>query len=289
MKTRNNALLKTVRHMGILLMLALLLVPARAMAQAWGEVREATVNLNVRKAPDPGAEHVVTLAKGQRVRTDFPKNGWLAVFELGEKDRDPAKAVGYANAKYLKVVRVENAKPATAPASAPAPKKASGEGEVKAPVAATPPAPIPVGVDPSRMPVKITSDRMTYDETGKVISFVGHVVATHGELTLWADKLSAYLASSTDKKFSADSVDRIVAEGNVRAKKGTTEGTCGRLTYLVGPQLLKMEQNPKLQDGPNSLTGEVINFHIKDDRSEVIGGKQRVKAVFMTPGKLKVQ
>jgi lipopolysaccharide export system protein LptA len=278
-------LLKTVRHTGILLMLALLLVPARALAQDWGEVREATVNLNVRKAPEPGAEHVVTLAKGQRVRTDFPKNGWLAVFELGEKDRDPAKAVGYANAKYLKVVKAgkAEAKPAAAP------RKDSGEGEVKAQVAETPPAPIPVGVDPSRMPVKITSDRMTYDETGKVISFVGHVVATHGELTLWADKLSAYLASSTDKKFSADSVDRIVAEGNVRAKKGTTEGTCGMLTYLVGPQLLKMEQNPKLQDGPNSLTGEVINFHIKDDRSEVIGGKQRVKAVFMTPGNLKVQ
>ncbi|MGE4422954.1 MAG: LptA/OstA family protein [Pseudodesulfovibrio sp.] len=285
MKTRNNTLLKTVRHTGILLMLALLLVPARAMAQDWGEVREATVNLNVRKAPEPGAEHVVTLTKGQRVRTDFPQNGWLAVFELGEKDHDLAKAVGYANAKYLKVVKVE--KPAAKPA--PAPKKDSGEGEVKARVAETPPAPIPVGVDPSRMPVKITSDRMTYDETGKVISFVGHVVATHGELTLWADKLSAYLSSKTDKKFAADSVDRIVAEGNVRAKKGTTEGTCGLLTYLVGPQILKMERNPKLQDGPNSLTGEVINFHIKDDRSEVIGGKQRVKAVFMTPGNIKVQ
>jgi len=285
MKTRNKTLLKTVRHAVILLMLALLLVPARAMAQNWGEVRETTVNLNVRKAPEPGAEHVVTLAKGQRVRTDFPQNGWLAVFELDEKDRDPAKAVGYANAKYLKVVTVEK----SAPKPAPAPRNDSGEGEVKATVAETPPAPIPVGVDPSRLPVKITSDRMTYDETGKVISFVGHVIAVHGELTLWADKLSAYLSSSTDKKFSADSVDRIVAEGNVRAKKGTSEGTCGKLTYLVGPQLLKMEQNPKLQDGPNSLTGEIINFHIKDDRSEVIGGKQRVKAIFMTPGKLKVQ
>lgn len=283
MKTRNKTLLKTVRHAVILLMLALLLVPARAMAQNWGEVRETTVNLNVRKAPEPGAEHVVTLAKGQRVRTDFPQNGWLAVFELDEKDRDPAKAVGYANAKYLKVVTVEKSAPK------PAPRNDSGEGEVKATVAETPPAPIPVGVDPSRLPVKITSDRMTYDETGKVISFVGHVIAVHGELTLWADKLSAYLSSSTDKKFSADSVDRIVAEGNVRAKKGTSEGTCGKLTYLVGPQLLKMEQNPKLQDGPNSLTGEIINFHIKDDRSEVIGGKQRVKAIFMTPGKLKVQ
>lgn len=287
MKTRNKTLRKTVRRMGMLLVLALLLVPAGALAQDWGEVREATVNLNVRKAPNPGAAHVVTLAKGQRVRTDFPENGWVAVFELSEKDRDPAKAVGYANAKFLKTVEMKKATSAPAPA---APKVDSGEGQVSGAVAETPPpAPIPVGMDPNRLPVKITSDRMTYNETGKVISFVGNVVATHGELTLWADRLSAFLASSSDKKFSADSVDRIVAEGEVRARKGTTEGTCGKLTYLVGPQLLKMEQNPKLQDGPNSLTGEVINFHIKDDRSEVIGGEQRVKAVFMTPGNLKVQ
>ena len=284
---RNRALLKSIRHIGILLMLAVLLAPVAAMAQDWGEVREATVNLNVRSKPDRSGEHVVTLSKGQRVRTDFPQDGWVAVFDLNEKDRDLAKAIGYANAKFLEVIK--QAAPAPAPAPKPAKPADSGEGEVKAEVTETPPAPIQVGVDPSRVPVKITSDRMTYDESGKVISFVGNVVATHGELTLWADRLSAYLTSKENKKFSADSVDRIVAEGNVRAKKGTTEGSCGKLTYMVAPQLLKMEQNPKLQDGPNSLTGEVINFHIKDDRSEVIGGQQRVKAIFMTPGNLKVQ
>ncbi|WFS60986.1 lipopolysaccharide transport periplasmic protein LptA [Pseudodesulfovibrio thermohalotolerans] len=267
-------------------MLVVLLIPAGAMAQDWGEVSEATVNLNVRKEPAPGSAHVVTLTKGQRVRTDFPQNGWVAVFELDEKERDLSKAIGYANAKYFKTVQVKKAEPT--PAAAP--QQDSGEGEVKAPVAETPPpASVPVSVDPSRAPVKITSDRMTYDEAGKVISFEGNVVAVHGELTLWADKLSAYLLADGQRKFSADSVERIVAEGSVRAKKGNTEGTCGRLTYLVGPQLLKMEQNPKLQDGPNSLTGEVINFHIKDDRSEVIGGEQRVKAIFMTPGNMKVQ
>ncbi|WP_272699703.1 LptA/OstA family protein [Desulfovibrio sp. Fe33] len=267
-------------------MLVLLLVPAGAMAQDWGNVSEATVNLNVRKEPAPGSAHVVTLTKGERVRTDFPQNGWVAVFKLEEQERDLSKAIGYANAKYFKTVQVKKAEPT--PAAAP--KLDSGEGEVKAPVAVTPPpAPVQVGIDPSRVPVKITSDRMTYDEAGKIISFVGNVVAIHGELTLWADKLSAYLLASGQRKFSADSIERIVAEGNVRAKKGNTEGTCGRLTYMVGPQLLKMEQNPKLQDGPNSLTGEVINFHIKDDRSEVIGGEQRVKAIFMTPGNVKVQ
>lgn len=259
-------------------------------AQGWGEIREATLNLNVREKRTPRSEHVVTLAKGQRVKVDFLKDGWVAVFNLNESKRDESRAIGYANTKYLKVVEVEQSAPVKpAPVKEPENIK-SGEGEIKATVATKPPPdPIEVGIDPSRIPVKITSDRMVYDEKGKVVSFVGNVVAEHGKLTLWAKKLSAYFSSSGNK-IGADSVDKIVAEGDVRVKKEKMEGTCGKLTYFVEKQLLKMEQNPMLQDGPNSLTGEIINFHVRDNRSEVIGGKgQRVKAIFLTPGKMKVQ
>jgi len=266
-----------------------------AQAQGWGEIVEAKSNLNVREKRTPKSEHVVTLAKGQRVKMDFIQDGWGAVFSLNETVRSEKRAIGYVNVKYVSILEKKMAKKKDVP-SAPvkrktAPVTVKGEGEVKAPVEATPqPDPIKVGVDPSRMPVKISSDRMTYDETGKVVSFVGNVVAEHGELTLWSEKLSAYFASKSNKQFSADSVDRIVAEGTVRVKKGTTEGTCGKLTYLVGKQLLKMEKDPLLQDGPNSLTGEIIKFHVRENRSEVVGGKgKRVKAVFMTPENMKRQ
>ena len=281
----------------ILLLLVVLVVPDMALADEWGEIREATVNLNVREKPNKDSEHVLTLAKGQRVKTDFLDGNWIAVFNLNEAKRDQSKAVGYANVNYLKPVSVSHkATPAQSRQSSEHPsdmitKAKSGEGEVKASVAKAPQEdPTQVGVDPNRVPVKISSDRMTYDETGKVVSFVGNVIAEHGQLTLWANNLSAYLSSKSNKKFTADSVDRIVAEGNVRAKKGTTEGACGKVTYFVEAQILQMEQNPVLKDGPNSLTGEVIKFNVKDNRSEVVGGQdKRVKAIFMTPGKLKVQ
>lgn len=277
--------------------LALCMSGGVAVAEPWGEVREATLNLNVREKRTPKSEHVLTLAKGQRVKIDFIKDGWGAVFNLNETKRDESRAIGYVNIKYLKVVAAPQKVQAPAPAPTPVVKKTSpavatksGDGALKASVAETPPPdPIKVGVDPSRIPVKISSDRMVYDENGKVVSFVGNVVAEHGQLTLWADNLSAYLSSKTGKKFSADSVDRIIAQGNVRAKKGKTEGSCGKLTYYVGQQLLKMEGSPKLQDGPNSLTGEVINFNVRENRSEVVGGKQRVKAIFLTPEKIKGQ
>lgn len=268
-------------------LVVLLVIPAQA--KEWGEIRQATQNLNVREKRTVKSEHVVTLAKGQRVKVDFIKDNWGAIFNLNESVRDIKRAIGYANIKFL--ARVKSAKPAPAKAQGKATTVApDGQGEVKAGVKTTPPpAPSKLGIDPSRTPVKISSDRMIYDENGKNVSFVGNVVAEHGNLTLWANKLSAYLASSSGKQFSADSIERIVAEGSVRAKRGKAEGTCGKLTYFVGEQLLKMEQGPKLQDGPNSLTGEVINFYIQQNRSEVVGGKgQRVKAVFMTPESVKV-
>ncbi|NDV19204.1 lipopolysaccharide transport periplasmic protein LptA [Pseudodesulfovibrio sp. JC047] len=271
---------------------ALLIFPSTVQAGEWGELREATVNLNVRERPDKASEHVLTLTKGQRVKVDFIKNGWAAVFNPTEAVREKKKAIGYSNIKFLEPVeetvlsQVEKQQQAQTVSSTE-----KGEGKVKAPVVAAPREDASkIGIDPSKMPVKITSDRMTYDETGKVVSFVGNVVAEHGQLTLWADSLSAYLSSKTGKKLTADSVDRIIAEGNVKAKKGTSEGTCGKLTYFVTEQMLQMEQNPLLQDGPNSLTGEIIKFDIKDNRSEVVGGTgQRVKAIFMTPGNMKVQ
>ncbi len=279
----------------IFLIVSFLVLPflsGLAYAEDWGEIREATLNLNVREKRTPKSEHVVTLAKGQRVKVDFLKDGWVAVFNLNESKRDESRAIGYVNRKYLKLVKVKKSTPIK-PVVEKQPKDVSqkGEGEVLAKVATQPPPdPIKIGIDPSRIPVKITSDRMIYDENGKVVSFVGNVIAEHGQFTLWSKQLSAFFSSNKTNKIGADSVDRIVAEGNVRAKKGNTEGTCGKLTYFVEKQLLKMEQEPVLQDGPNSLTGEVINFHIRENRSEVIGGEnQRVKAIFMTPERMKVQ
>ncbi|MDD3313601.1 LptA/OstA family protein [Pseudodesulfovibrio sp.] len=287
--------------------LALLLAAcfaAPALADGWGEVREATVNLNVRAARDRKAAHAVTLSKGERVRCDFPKDGWVAVFKLDESVRDEKRALGFANVKYLKLVAAPKAAPAPkaaapAPQAAPAPAQAApkaapsaseGEGELKGAVAEAAPAPIKIGVDPGKLPVQISADRMTYDENGKVVSFVGNVVAEHGDLTLWASRLSAYFASKSGKKFSVDSVERIVAEGDVRAKKGKTEGECQKVTYLVDQRLLTMEGDPVLRDGPNSLTGGVINFYVRENRSEVVRGKdKRVRAIFMTPARIKEQ
>lgn len=256
-------------------------------AQELGELRETSANLNVREARNPGAEHVRTLMKGDRVRVAHPKDGWVAVFEPDATDFPEAAAIGYANAKYLDKVpdpRKTSADKGKAQASAEV-EPAEGAGQVVSDIQDVPPKP----QGPTGVPVKVNADRMTYDEQGKVVAFEGNVVAKHEGLTLTADKVSAFFVTG-DKRFDVKGIDRIVATGNVHAEKGNTSGDCGKLTYLVEPRILVMEQEPVLRDGPNSITGEKIRFYVRENRSEVVGGKgKRVEAEFFTNSGLEIQ
>lgn len=169
----------------------------------------------------------------------------------------------------------QNASQTDAPADAP---------EVTAKVEEAPPAPTPTEELPrEKQPVRVTSDRMVYDEKSGTVSFQDNVKATHAGLVLTADKVTAYFATGKKGK-GVEQIDRIVATGSVRAVRGTTVGTCSTLTYTVADGILRMEGNPVLQDGPNTVTGKVIKFYLKDNRSEVIGGNGgQVEAVFTLP------
>ncbi|MGE4551746.1 MAG: SH3 domain-containing protein, partial [Desulfovibrionaceae bacterium] len=80
-------------------LLGALLAPAAALA--WGEVRAAKSDLNVRAKRSPTAEIVTSLKAGDKIRVDFREGDWVAVFPLDQQARDLTKAVGFVNAKYL--------------------------------------------------------------------------------------------------------------------------------------------------------------------------------------------
>lgn len=293
------------RTFSLLAVIALLLFSIPAFAADWGEIRKADRNLNVRKEPSPTSEHVVTLKKGQQVKVDFKKkNGWVAIFKISDDIRDESRAIGYANSKYLVLMKKNKSAPAKKveskyqendlkekPVMSLKPGKAAkGTGKVTGSVAGTPPIMEPAGSSAPGVPVKITSERMTYDESKRIVSFAGNVVAKHEGLTLWADTISAYFSGTGGKNVKVDSIDRVVARGNVRAEKGKTTGSCGKVTYKVEERILIMEENPILNDGPNSLSGDVIRYFVRENRSEVVGGKgKRVEAIFFTPKGMKVQ
>ncbi len=145
------------------------------------------------------------------------------------------------------------------------------------------------------VPVKITSDTMTYTQKGDQVVFKGSVYVIRQDIELWSDTLTVFLEKKEGSKNATQSVvdeqgsiKKIIAQGNVRIKadKGRT-GTCGKATYEADKDLLTMEIDPILMEGANKIQGEVIKLYIKENRSEVLGGKGRVEAIFNTKGDVK--
>lgn len=142
------------------------------------------------------------------------------------------------------------------------------------------------------VPVTITANSMQYSQQNDQVVFSGAVHVTRQDVELWSDTLTVFLDKTEGKRNAADaamanpgSIKKIVALGNVRIKADNgRSGTCGKATYDAKADLLTLEDNPVLMEGQNKIQGEVIKMYIRENRSEVIGGKQRVQAIFNTSG-----
>lgn len=293
---RNSALIAAFAAVFLLVCLCVHALADGPAAPNWGEVRVAAAPVIVRLKPDLASPTVRTLKAGDRVRLDFPQqNGWTALFDVSEPQRDVTRAIGFAEAKQFVPVAQAKTQPETA-SQHPAAKTAAA-GEVKSAVKDGPgstsaKAPASGKEDP----VRITSDKMVYSQTENAVVFQGNVHGTQADMAIWAHKVTAYFVKEQKPGAKAgqekgpgdfgggDKIDRIVAEGDVRMVSGKNEGACAQLTYLVGEGVLRMEGNPILREGQNTVRGDVIKYYMKENRSEVLSGAQRrVEAVFFSP------
>ena len=149
------------------------------------------------------------------------------------------------------------------------------------------------------VPTDVTAMRMNYDASKQQVVFEGGVKVVRPDFELDADRLIIYLKSKPQAQtseataqddplagMSGGDVDRLVALGNVQMRKDGRTGTCGQATYHVARELLVMEKEPVLHDGENNIRGQIINFYVGENRSEVIGGKGApVRATFKSSGK----
>ena len=124
----------------------------------------------------------------------------------------------------------------------------------------------------SNLPINVKSNDLTADNKGKTAVFTGKVVAKQGDVTIFCDKMTVFYGNTQGD------VDKIEADGNVRivqenrtgfASHGVYESRQGKITLTGG--------NPKVMQGADTVTGEIITYFIDDERSNVSGG--RVEAV----------
>ncbi len=285
--------------------------PAAAKA---GQQRQVEAKTEVRRERNLTSAVTAVLAPGEQILTGFARDGYVAVFRMNDPATKESTAIGYIPEGMARPL--DQAPKAAAPKPV-APKAAGGAGRKAQPEGKSAPAPeiksgfilnpeTPKAQAPGQDSVRITSDRMVYNQTENSVVFIGNVHGTQADMAIWSNKLTAYFTEKAriglDSKAKAadkpqqpgekapgdfgDKIERIVAEGNVRLVAGKNEGACGQLTYFVAEGMLRMDQNPILRDGQNTVRGDVIKHYLRENRSEVLGGSQRrVEAVFSSSNK----
>jgi lipopolysaccharide export system protein LptA len=141
-----------------------------------------------------------------------------------------------------------------------------------------------------QVPVKILSDQMEYIQDNNTVVFRGNVHVDREDFQLWSEKLTVFMAGSGTGgqqvmgPDASQDIEKLLAEGKVRIERDKQVGTSEKATYWTKRGVVVMEGNPVLKDGESSISGEVITYHLQDNRGVVEGGpKQRVQAVFMAP------
>lgn len=136
----------------------------------------------------------------------------------------------------------------------------------------------------------ITADRMEYLHDQRTVRFSGNVRVERPDFDLESQRLTvvfvegAGMSGVQSDTGQAEKIERIIAEGDVSFDHQGRVGRCQRAVYMVQEETLRMEGNPRIEDGRNMISGEVITFSLKDNRSEILGGESsRVEAVFFAP------
>lgn len=131
--------------------------------------------------------------------------------------------------------------------------------------------------DRSNLPIAIKANELAADNKGKTAIFSGKVVAKQGDITIYADQLTINYG---DKK---NDVEKIEANGNVRIVQENRIGTATHAVYESKLGRITLTGNPKIMQGADTMSGNIITYFIDEDRSEVSSGAGRPVEVVIHP------
>ena len=124
----------------------------------------------------------------------------------------------------------------------------------------------------SNLPITIKSNDLAADNKGKTAIFSGKVVAKQGDVTIFCDRMTVYYGATQGD------VDKIEADGNVRIVQENRTGSAAHAVYESRQGRITLTGgSPKVMQGADTVSGEIITYFIDDERSSVTGG--RVEAV----------
>jgi lipopolysaccharide export system protein LptA len=131
--------------------------------------------------------------------------------------------------------------------------------------------------DRSSLPIAIKSNELAADNKGKTAIFTGKVVAKQGDITIYADRLTINYGDKNND------VEKIEADGNVRIVQENRIGTAAHAVYESRQGRITLTGNPKITQGADTMSGNIITYFIDEDRSEISSGAGRPVEVLIHP------
>lgn len=120
----------------------------------------------------------------------------------------------------------------------------------------------------SNLPITIKSNELAADNKGKIAVFTGKVVAKQGDVTIFCDRMTVYYGAVQGD------IDKIDADGNVRIVQENRTGISAHAVYdSKEGKVVLTGGSPKVMQGADTVTGEVITYFLDDERSSVTGGR----------------
>ena len=145
--------------------------------------------------------------------------------------------------------------------------------------------PEPATADPEATKIHITAQRLVSDATNNWAEFTGNVRARQGETLITADSLKIFIAGKSEagKASTAQSLEKLVATGNVEIKFDNRLAVARQAVYITAQRMLILNgPGATVTSGDNTITGETITIYRDDGRFTVEGGSNgRVKAVIL--------
>ncbi len=133
--------------------------------------------------------------------------------------------------------------------------------------------------DQAKEKIHVTADSLSSDNDSKSAEFIGNVQATQGDFVIKSDRLKIYYKESSESKAApgtADSIDKIVAIGNVEIKSEEGTGLTEQAEYDTKTMVVVLTgENSRVFDQKNSVTGSRITIYRNDGRVKVEGDKNR--------------
>lgn len=116
-------------------------------------------------------------------------------------------------------------------------------------------------------PVVITSLSLLHDNKNHTSLFEGNVIAKTEDMTIYSDRMMVYYKDGGNK------IDRIEASGNVKVVKGERTIVSREATYYEDEEKVIFTGDPQAWEGDNKVTGTVMTYFMKDERSIVENSK----------------